>query len=182
MWPEPEFPIRLHASVSTPSPPLLLISFTFYICTHPLDLFAPVPTPASSKYHTISARQEVIVLSLTLVVWNSLPLHIRNVTAIDTFKSALKTYLSTSKNLISLHLPDLLCASVCGVCGVFVCGWKGERECVCVQQVWLCVDVLMYNYVESERNICVLIFVTPSPLLLHDIVKHLELLRIGVWK
>ena len=27
-----------------------------------------------------------------LSVWNSLPLHIRNATTIDTFKSALKTY------------------------------------------------------------------------------------------
>ena len=55
---------------------------------------------------------------------------------------------------------------------------KGGRECV--QRIGLCVDVLMYNYAESERNICVIIFVTLSPLLLLDLVKHLELLRTGV--
>ena len=33
-----------------------------------LDLFAPVPTPASLKSHAINARQKVIVLSLTLVL------------------------------------------------------------------------------------------------------------------
>ena len=53
-------PVRLHASVSTPSPPPpLLISLTFYICTLLLDLFAPVTTPASSKFHSISARVPV---------------------------------------------------------------------------------------------------------------------------
>ena len=45
-----------------------------------------------------------------------------------------------------------------------------------------CVDVLMYNDAEFERNIYVIIFVTPFPLLVHDLVKHLELLRIGVRK
>ena len=40
-----------------PSPSLpLLISVTFYICTCLFDLFAPVQTPASSKFHFISAR------------------------------------------------------------------------------------------------------------------------------
>ena len=54
--------ITLHASVSTPSlPPPQLTSLTFYICTLLLDLFAPVPTPASSKV------KKVIVLFLTLV-------------------------------------------------------------------------------------------------------------------
>ena len=60
---EPEFPIRLHASVSTPSPPPpLLSSRTFYFCTLLLDLFAPVLTPASSNFHSICARRTVIVL------------------------------------------------------------------------------------------------------------------------
>ena len=55
---EPDFPLRLHASVSTPSSPsALLISLTIYICTLLLDLFAPVPTPASSKFHLISAEK-----------------------------------------------------------------------------------------------------------------------------
>ena len=40
----------------------------------------------------------------------------------------------------------------------------------------------MYNYAEFERNSYVIIFVTPFPLLVHDLVKHLELLRIGVRK
>ena len=88
---EPKFPIRLHVSVSTPSPfPPLLISLTFYICTFLLDLFTLVPTPASSKFHSISARQMVIMLSLTLIL---LPLHFRNASTIETFKSALKDYL-----------------------------------------------------------------------------------------
>ena len=66
---EPEFHIRLHASVSMPSPPPpLLISLTFYICTLLLDLFAPVLTPASSKFHSIRVRQKVIVHSLLLVL------------------------------------------------------------------------------------------------------------------
>ena len=116
-------------------------------------------------------------------VWNSLPLHIRNATTIDTFRSALKTYLFTSKNLISSYLPDLPCVSVCVVWVVCVCvDWEGEREVECVQWMWLCVDVLMYNYVESERNICVIVFLTPSPLLLHNLVKCWELLRIVFWK
>ena len=71
---EPEFPVRLHASVSTPSPPPFLLIFrTFYICT--LLLFAPVLTPASSKFHSISAKQKVIVLSLTLVLLSGTHCH-----------------------------------------------------------------------------------------------------------
>ena len=53
-----------------------------------------------------------------------------------------------------------------------------ERERVCNG----CDRALMYNYSESEKNICVIIFVTPFPLPLHDLVKRLELLRIGVRK
>ena len=59
---------KLTASVSMPSPPPpLFISLTFYICTLLLGLFTPVLTPTSSKFYSISARQKVIVLSLTLV-------------------------------------------------------------------------------------------------------------------
>ena len=43
-------------------------------------------------------------------VWNSLPLHIRKATTIDTFKSTVKPISSTSKNLISSYLHDLLYA------------------------------------------------------------------------
>ena len=66
---EPEFPIRLHASVSTPLPhhPCLSLGPST-ICTLLLVLFAPVPTPTSSKFHSIGARQKVIMLSLTLVL------------------------------------------------------------------------------------------------------------------
>ena len=81
-----QFPITLHVSVSMPSlPPPLLISLTFYICKHQLpnfyistlllDLFAPVLTPASSKFHSISAGQKVIVLSLTLVLLSGTHCH-----------------------------------------------------------------------------------------------------------
>ena len=65
---EPEFPVRLHASVSMPSPPPpLLTSLTFYICTLLLNLFAQVVTPASSKFLSISATRKVIMLSRSLV-------------------------------------------------------------------------------------------------------------------
>ena len=91
---EPEFSIRLHASVSTPSPPPpLLISLTFYICTLLLDLFAPVLTPASSKFYKCKTKGDRAFSYFGPSVWNSLPLHIRNATTINTFKSALKTYL-----------------------------------------------------------------------------------------
>ena len=70
-----QFPIRLRVSVSTPStPPPLLISLT-YICTRLLDLFAPVLTLASSKFHSISAKQKVILLSLTLVLLSGTHCH-----------------------------------------------------------------------------------------------------------
>ena len=73
---EPKFPIRLHGFVSTPlPPPLFLISLTFYICTVLLDLFAPVPTPASSKFCSISEWQKAIVLSLTLVLLSGTHCH-----------------------------------------------------------------------------------------------------------
>ena len=75
---ELQFPVRLHASASTPlPPPPLLISLTFYICTCLLDLFTPVLTPASSKSYSMSTRRKVIVLSyFGRSVRNSLPLHI----------------------------------------------------------------------------------------------------------
>ena len=73
---EPELSMRLHASVLTPSPPPpLLISLTFFACTLLLDLFVPVSTPVSSKFHSISARQHVIVLSLTLVLLSGTHCH-----------------------------------------------------------------------------------------------------------
>ena len=90
-----QYPIRLHASLSTPSPPPpLLVSLTFYICTLLLDLFAPVPTPPLQipfyKCRTIGDRA---FSYFGPSVWNSLPLHIRNATTVDTFKPALKTYI-----------------------------------------------------------------------------------------
>ena len=45
------------------------------ICTPLLDFVVPVPTPASSKCHSISARQKVIVLSLTLVLQSGTHCH-----------------------------------------------------------------------------------------------------------
>ena len=143
--PDLEFPVRLHASVSTPSsPPSLFISLTFYICTLLLDLFAPVLTPASLKFQFISARQKVIVLSLSLVLLSGIRCHCTlEMLYIDTFKSAVKPISSTFKNRISSYLPDFLCVSVCVVC---VCGgWDGERErgresvcnrCDCASMYW----------------------------------------------
>ena len=40
----------------------------------------------------------------------------------------------------------------------------------------------MYAYAESERNSCVIIFVTRPPSLIMFFVKRLERLMIGVWK
>ena len=128
---KPEFPILLHVAVSTPSPPPpLLISLTFYICTLLLDLFAPVPTSASSKFHSISARQKVIVLSLTLVLLSGTHGHCTlEILPLLTPSSLLqKPISSTSKNLISSYLPVLLCVSVCAVCGACVCVDERERE------------------------------------------------------
>ena len=72
-------------------------------CNITLSLSDPSET---SKFYSTSARQKVTVLSLDSYfgpsVWNSLPLHIRNATTIDTFKSALKT------NLFSLQESDWL--------------------------------------------------------------------------
>ena len=73
-------------------------------------------------------------------VWNTLPLHIRNATTIDTFKFALKTDLFNLRELISSYLPNLLCVSVCVVCGMRV-WWgvererEGGRERECAQQM-----------------------------------------------
>ena len=100
-------------------------AITFYICTLLLDLFAPEPTPASSKFHSINARQKVIVLSLTLVLLSGTHCHCTlEMLELSTPSSLLSNPISsTSKNLISSCLPDLLCVSVCGV---YVC------VCVCV--------------------------------------------------
>ena len=60
-----------------------------------------------------------------------------------------------------------------------MCVWIRGREggeSVCNR----CVDVLMYNYAESERNIRVIISVTPSPIRLHNFLKRSELLGISV--
>ena len=73
----------------------------------------------------------MIVLSLTLDLLSGTHchLHIRNTTTVDIFKSALKKTISlTSKNLIRSYLPDLLCVSVCVVCGVWCVRIEEERE------------------------------------------------------
>ena len=50
----------MHAPVSTPSPPpLLLISLTSYSCTPLLDHPTPVPTPATHNSHSADARWKV---------------------------------------------------------------------------------------------------------------------------
>ena len=88
---EPEFPIRLHASVSTPSPsPPLLISLTFYICTLLLDLFAPVRDTNLLKIplYKCKTKGDRAFSYFGPSVWNSLPLHITKATTIKTFKSA----------------------------------------------------------------------------------------------
>ena len=87
-----------------------------------------------------------------------------------------------------VHLCMLVCVCVweCVCVRVCVCvcvdererGRERERERECVQQMWLCVDVLiMYTYAEFERNICVIIFVTPFPLPLQVFVERSALLK-----
>ena len=143
---EPEFPIRLHASVSTLSPPpRLLISRTFYICTLLLDLFALVLTPASSKFHSISARQKVIMFSLKL--WS----FCLELTVTAHKKSFNYWHLQVCPKNLSLQPPRiwlahicLICCKcdVCGMCGcVCMRGEERERErvcnrCDCVSMYW----------------------------------------------
>ena len=65
----------------------------------------------------------------------------------------------TSKDLIWSYLPDLVCVSVCGCVRLRVCvfGWKGATVCA--------TDVITHRCIaESERNFCVIMFVTPTPL------------------
>ena len=111
------FPIRLHASVST-----------HYL--HPgLSLWSSISVlPFSISSLQCWTRLLRIPLCKCKMkgdcafsyfgssVRNSLPLHIRKATTINTFKSVLIS--SASKNLISSYLPDLLCVSVCVWCGV----------------------------------------------------------------
>ena len=87
---------------------------------------------------------------------------------------------STSKNLISSYQPDLLCVNVCVVC-VCVCGLRGrekegKRVCAIDVTVCRCIDVKLCRV--REKHLCNY-FVTPSTLLFHDLVKQLELFRIG---
>ena len=64
-----------YTSVSTSSsPPSPVICLT-YICILLLDLFAPVPTPTSSKFHSISAKRKMTTLSITLVLLFRTHLH-----------------------------------------------------------------------------------------------------------
>ena len=91
------------------------------------------------------------MLSLTLVLLSGTHCHSTiEMLQLSTPSSLLeKPVSSTSKNLISSYLPDLLCVGVCvcGVvclCGECVCmcvcvdereGERGERECVCATDV-----------------------------------------------
>ena len=50
-------------------------AITSSVCTLRLDLSPPVPTPASSKFHSISEIWKVIVLSLTLVLLSGTHCH-----------------------------------------------------------------------------------------------------------
>ena len=99
---EPKFPIRLHASVSTPSPPpFLLISLT-------LHLYSPSQSLRSSADTCLlkiplcrcKSKGDRAFSYFGPSAWNSLPLHIRNATTIDTFWPALKIY------LFNLQEPD----------------------------------------------------------------------------
>ena len=122
---QPKFSVRLRlcASLSTVSPPPpLLISLTFYICTLLLDLFAPIPTPASSKLHSLSARRMVIALYLSLVLLSGTHYHCTfEMLKLSTPSGLLLNLISsTSKNLVSSYLPYLLlslCVCVCGCVG-----------------------------------------------------------------
>ena len=99
-------PPKMHAPVSTPSPPpLLLISLTSYSCTHLLDHSTPVPTPASCNPQLCRCKMkgDYALPPSGPSVWNSLPVHVGNATAIDTFQSAVRPYHSTPKLSESLN-------------------------------------------------------------------------------
>ena len=57
-----------------------------------------------------------------------------------------------------------------------VCERERERVRVCETDVAVC----RFIDAESEKNIFIIIYVTLSPIPLYDLIKHLELLRIGV--
>ena len=89
----------------------LLISLTFYVCTLLLILFAPVPTPASSKFHSISARQKVIVFSLTLVPLSGTHCHC-------TLECYSYRHLHVCSKNLSLQPPRFWLAHICLICSV----------------------------------------------------------------
>ena len=136
-------------------------------CSLLLDLFAPVPIPASSKFHSYRCKTKGDRASSYFgpAVWNSLPLHIRNAATIDTFQSAIKTSLQTPR-IWSALICLIFC--VCGVCVLDDRKGGGEREgvrgvcnkCDCASLYW-CI------FMQRLKNICAIIFVTPSPLPLH---------------
>ena len=102
----------------------LLMSLT-YICTLLLDLFAPVPTPAYSKFHFISTRRKVIVLSLILDLLSGTHCHCTS----EMLQLSTPSSLLLKKKL-SLQPPRIWLAHVCLICPVQVCVWC-VYVCIC---------------------------------------------------
>ena len=92
------------------SPPrFLLISLVSYWCALLPEHFTPVLTPRCS-ISNLNARRNTTLCSVIFgpSVWNSLPFHTRNATAIEIFKSALRSYVFSVISQTSSLLFDLL--------------------------------------------------------------------------
>ena len=62
-----------------------------YKINHGLHTRSNTNNLASSAYHRLSTSQQAVSYSGPKI-WNSLPLHIRNLKSLSLFKSKLKTY------------------------------------------------------------------------------------------
>ena len=71
------------------------------------------PHAAPDPARETTQRYDRAVSHFDPSVWNSLPLHIRNAPAIDTFKSTLKTYLFNLQEFVLLSPVWCVCVCAC---------------------------------------------------------------------
>ena len=119
--------------------PPLLISLTFCISTLLDDLYAPVPTPASSKFHSISARQKVIVLSLTLVLLSRTHCHCYSLLAgfPQSLVSKLQTVHNSAASLVVRALPHVHITPI-----LKHLRWLPVRARIFYKTAWLCFNAI----------------------------------------